>query len=55
MKVFALGYLSEISRRGVGILNLGSEMRGPIPAMGVKFANPPLDLGLKYRDPPPLV
>ena len=22
---------------------------------GVKFANPPLDLGLKYHDPPPLV
>ena len=28
----------------VGILNLGSEMRKPIPAMGVKFANPPLIL-----------
>ena len=37
------------------ILNLGSEMSGPIPAKGVKFANPPLDLGLKYHDPPPLV
>ena len=23
--------------------------------MGVKFANPPLHLGLKYHDPPPLV
>ena len=48
--------LSEISRGGgeVGMLNLGSEMRWPIPAMGVKFANPPLDLGLKYHDPPPL-
>ena len=22
---------------------------------GVKFANPPLDLGVKYHDPPPLV
>ena len=46
--------LSEISRGGggVGILNLGSEMRWSIPAMGVKFANPPLDLGLKYLDPP---
>ena len=43
--------------RGVGILNLGSEMRWPIPAVGVKFANPSLDLGLKYHfsDPPPLV
>ena len=39
----------------MGILNLGSEMRSPIPAKGVKFANLPLDLGLKYRDPPPLV
>ena len=39
----------------VGILNLGSEMRWHIPAMGVKFANPPLDLSLKYHDPPPLV
>ena len=52
--------LSEISRgEGVGILNLGSEMRWHIPArlpaMGVKFANTPLDLGLKYHDPPPLV
>ena len=49
--------LSEISSGGgeVGILNLGSEMRWPIPAVGVKFANPPLDLGLKYHDPPPLV
>ena len=35
----------------MGILNLGSEMRGPIPAMGVKFAHPPLELGLKYHDP----
>ena len=25
-------------------------MRWPIPAMGVKFSNPPLDLGLKYHD-----
>ena len=24
-------------------------------SMGVKFANPPLGLGLKYHDPPPLV
>ena len=49
--------LSEISRGegGVGILKLGSEMRRPIPAMRVKFANLPLDLGLKYHDPPPLV
>ena len=48
--------LSEISRgEGGGILNLGSEVRWPIPAMGVKFANPLLDLGLKYHDPPPLV
>ena len=23
--------------------------------LGVKFANPPLDLGLKYHDPPPLL
>ena len=29
--------------------------RQPIPAMGVKFSNPPLDLGLKYHDPPPLL
>ena len=41
--------LSEI------ILNLRSEMRRPIPAMGVKFANPPLELRLKYHDPPSLV
>ena len=50
--------LSEISGgggEGVGILNFGAELRWPIPAMGVKFANPPLDLGLKYHDPPPLV
>ena len=48
--------LSEISRgKGGGILNLVLEMRWPIPAMGVKFANPPLDLGLKYHNPPPLV
>ena len=40
---------------GVGILNLGSEIRPPIPAMGVKFANPPLELGLKYHDLPALV
>ena len=47
--------LSEISRgEGVGILTLGSEIRWPIPAMGVKFANPPLELGLKYHDPPHL-
>ena len=36
--------------REVGILHLDSEMRWPIPAMGVKFSNPPLDLGLKYHD-----
>ena len=36
----------------MGILNLGSEIRWAIPAMGVKFANPPLELGLKYHDPP---
>ena len=39
--------LSEVSRGGgggVGILTLGSEMRWPIPEMGVKFAKPPLDL-----------
>ena len=49
--------LSEISRGGggLGILNLGSEIRRPIPAIGVKFANSPLELGLKYHDPPPLV
>ena len=49
--------LSEIIRGegGVGILNLGSEIRWPIPAMGAKFANPPHELGLKYHDPPPLV
>ena len=29
-------------------------MRWPIPAMGVKFADPPLALGLKYHDPPHL-
>ena len=39
----------------VAILNLGSEMRLPIPAMGMKFANPPLELDLKYHDTPPLV
>ena len=42
-------------RWGGGIINLGSEMRWSIPAMGVKFVNPPLELGLKYHDPPPLV
>ena len=31
---------------GVGILNLGSEMRWPIPAREWKFANPPLELVL---------
>ena len=40
---------------GVGGLNLVTEMRWPIPAMGVKFANPPLELGLIYHDPPPLI
>ena len=41
--------LSEISKGGgLGIWNLGSEMRWPIPAMGVKFANPPLERSLKY-------
>ena len=39
---------------GVGILNLGSEIRWPIPSMGAKLANPPLKLGLKYHDPPHL-
>ena len=49
--------LPEIRRGGsggVGILNLGSEMRLPTPVMGVKFANHPLELGLKYHDPPHL-
>ena len=51
--------LSDISRGGggrweVGIINLGSEMSWSISAMGVKFVNPPLELGLKYHDPPPL-
>ena len=36
--------LSEISRGrgggGGGLLNVGSELRSPILAMGVKFANP---------------
>ena len=49
-----LGDLSEI-RRGVGILNLGSEMMWYIPAVEVKFANPSLELGLKYHDPPPVI
>ena len=54
LKTLPFRDLSEISRgEGVGILNLGSEMRSPIPVMGVKFANPPLELGLKYHDPPP--
>ena len=46
------------SHRGqgeVGILNLGSEMRWPILAMGMEFANPPLELDLKYHEPLPLV
>ena len=38
----------------MGILNLRSEIRCPIPSMEVKFANPPLQLGLKYHDPPHL-
>ena len=29
-------------------------MRLPTPVMGVKFANHPLELGLKYHDPPHL-
>ena len=36
------------------ILNLGSEIRWPIPAVGVKFTNPSLELDLKYHDPPHL-
>ena len=38
----ALGKLAGGAERGGGvrILNLGSEMRYPIPAMGVKFADP---------------
>ena len=43
--------LSEISR-GDGSLNLSLEMRWPILAMWVKFANPRIELGLKYHDPP---
>ena len=39
---------------GVRILNLGPEIRWPTHAMGVKFDNPPLELGLKYHDPPHL-
>ena len=51
--------LPEIRRggrggEGVGILNLGSEMRLPTPVIGVKFSNHPLELGLKYHDPPHL-
>ena len=41
VKGFIIRDLSEISRRG-------GEIRWPIPSMGVKFANPPLKLGLKY-------
>ena len=54
---FILGTCQKKGRgeRGVGILNLGSEMRWPIPAMGVKIANPTFELGLKYHDPPPLI
>ena len=37
------------------ILNFGSEVRWTIPGMGVKFANPSLELGLKYHHPLPLV
>ena len=50
--------LSEISRGGGGVnfkFGFGNEVTHTIPAMGVKFANPPLDLGLTYDDPPPLV
>ena len=47
VKGFIIRDLSEISRRG-------GEIRWPIPSMGVKFANPPLKLGLKYHDPPHL-
>ena len=36
------------------ILNLGPEIRWPTHAMGVKFDKPPLELGLKYHDPPHL-
>ena len=54
--VLVIRDLSEMSREGGGgrILSLGSKMRWPIPTMGVKFANPPFEPGLKYHDPPPL-
>ena len=35
------------------IFGFGNEMTHP--CNGSEIANPPLDLGLKYHDPPPLV
>ena len=47
--------LSEISRGGGGghfKLGFGNEVTHP--CNGSEFANPPLELGLKYHDPPHL-
>ena len=54
--IILLRDLSEICRGEGGweFQILGSEIRLPIPAMEVKFANPPLELGLKYHLPPHL-
>ena len=49
--------LSEISRGeggGVGNFKFGFGNEVTHPCNG-SFANPPLELGLKYHDPPPLV
>ena len=47
--------LSQISRGGglEEILNWALKVMWPSLAMGMKFPDPPLRLGLKYDDPPP--
>ena len=59
MAFLLLSDLSEISRvEGGGGGNykfgFGNEVIHPCNIMGVKFANPPLELGLQYHDPPPV-
>ena len=51
--------LSEISSGGRGggrggnfKFGFGNEVTHATPAMGVKFADPPLELGLKFHYPP---
>ena len=49
------GTRQKLAGGGGGNFNFGFGNEVTHPAMGVKFANPPLDLGLKYHDPPSLV